>query len=181
MPASAKMLLKPLSLVCAMALAVACTEQSPAQKAIQAQVGKSASTLTVKTLDGELQTLADPFATNGKPIVLNVWATWCTPCLAEMPTLDALGKQGQYTVIAIATDSSATTVKEFLRKQNWGSGMQVWHDPNGLITRDQLGALGLPSTYVLTPSLTITLAYAGPQDWSSPNLKATLTQSLQGQ
>lgn len=160
------------------ALLAACTEQSPAQKAIQTQVGKDASTLVVQTLDGEKQPLADPFATNGKPVVLNIWATWCTPCLTEMPTLDALGKEGNFTVIAVATDSSATVVKDFLKKQNWGSGVQVWHDPNGLITRAQLGALSLPSTYVLTPSLTITLAHAGPQDYATPQVKTQIQNSL---
>lgn len=146
------------------------------QDAMQAWVGKNVADMQVQTLDGEVQKLSD--MAGGKPVVLNVWATWCPPCLKEMPTLDALGKQGKFTVVAIGTDEKASVVKDFLRKQEWGSGMQVWFDSLGAVTRDKLGAKGIPVTYVLTPSLTVVMAEAGERDWAHPKMAAKMERAL---
>lgn len=134
--------------------------------AMQAWVGKDLSALEVQTLDGQVQKLTDAVLFTKKPVIVNVWATWCPPCLKEMPTLDALGKQGEFTVVAIATDQNAADVKDFLKKQAWGSGVQVWFDSLGAVTRAKLGAVGLPVTYVLDPSLTVRMVEAGERNWA---------------
>lgn len=133
-------------------------------KGFEAWVGRDVSALEVQTLDGEVQPLRD-VALDGKPVVLNVWATWCPPCLKEMPTLDALGKQGNYTVVAIATDGEAETVKEFLKKQAWGSGVRIWFDANGIVTREKLGVAALPVTFVLDKELKVVDVQTGAHDW----------------
>lgn len=147
------------------------------QDAMQAWVGKNLADLSVQTLDGTPQPLKDA-KQSGKPIVLNVWASWCSPCLKEMPTLDALGKEGQYDVVAIATDRDTKTVKDFLKKQNWGSGLKVWFDPWGAETRTKLGAVGIPVTYVLDQSLTVVMVEAGERDWNHPKMKAKMDKAL---
>ncbi len=142
---------------------------NPAEAVLRHTLGQNVAELSVQTLDGAPQ----PFAAlqespaNSLPVVLNIWATWCTPCLAEMPTLDALGRSGRARVVAIATDASATVVKDFLRQQSWGQGVEIWHDPRGIVTREALSAKALPSTYVLNPSLTITYAVVGERDWAN--------------
>ena len=156
----------------------ACQSQNDTNAAYQKFIGLSAQDITVKTLDGEAQPLNEPFTVGGKPVILNVWATWCPPCLVEMPTLDALGKSGKYTVIAIATDKDATTVKEFLREQNWGSGLTIWHDPLGAETRAKLGANALPVTYILSPDLTIKAVEAGERDWNHPSMLKKIEGAL---
>lgn len=141
-----------------------CSEpESASQEALQRWVGADFSKIEVQTLDGQLQPLRD--VAGGKPIVLNVWATWCTPCLREMPTLDALGRGGEFTVVAIATDATAQVVKDFLRGQTWGQGVQIWFDPLGAVTRREMGALAIPVTYVLDPSLTVQMVEVGERDW----------------
>jgi thiol-disulfide isomerase/thioredoxin len=141
---------------------------SPGEMVLQHTIGQNVANLQVQTLDGTPLPFADLLTFNGQPsTVVNIWATWCTPCVKEMPTLDALGKSGRARVIAIATDASATVVKDFLRQQPWGTGLDVWHDPRGIITREALSAKALPSTYVLDASLTITYAVAGERDWAS--------------
>lgn len=146
------------------------------QDAMQKWVGTNLADMQVQTLDGEVQSLQD--MAGGMPIVLNVWATWCTPCLVEMPTLDALGKQGNYNVVAIATDSEPNVVKDFLRKQAWGSGLSVWFDALGAVTRTKLGAVGIPVTYVLDPSLTVVLVEAGERDWAHPRMVDKMEKAL---
>lgn len=146
------------------------------QGAMQEWVGKNFADLTVQTLDGGTQPLKDLVA-DKKPIVLNVWATWCPPCLKEMPTLDALGKQGKYDVVAIATDKDAKDVKEFLKKQDWGTGVQVWFDSLGTVTRGK-GAIGIPVTYVLNPSLTVVMVEAGERNWAHPAMVAKMDKAL---
>lgn len=146
------------------------------QGPMQAWVGKNVADLSVQTLDGGVQPLKD--VAGGKPVILNVWATWCSPCLREMPTLDALGKAGEFEVVAIATDKDAKVVKDYLRKQTWGAGMQVWFDGLGAVTRKQLGAVAIPVTYVLDPSLTIVMVEAGERDWGHEKMLGKMQEAL---
>jgi thiol-disulfide isomerase/thioredoxin len=167
-----------LVLVSVLLLAACGDKPSDSSAAYQKYVGLSAQDVKVKTLDGEDQPLNDAFILEGKPVIVNVWATWCPPCLVEMPTLDALGKSGEYKVIAIATDKDAQTVKDFLREQSWGSGLTVLHDSLGAETRAKLGATALPVTYVLSPDLTIKRVEAGERDWNHPSMKKKISDSL---
>ncbi len=65
--------------------------------------GQPAPTVTFNGADGRDVSLAD-FA--GRPLLVNLWATWCAPCKAEMPTLDALAalEEGRVSVIAVSQD-----------------------------------------------------------------------------
>jgi len=146
---------------------------------MQDWVGKNLSGMVVETLDGDKQPLKDILLTsNGKPVIVNVWATWCAPCVEELPTLDALGKEGRYTVVAIATDAEAQVVKDYLKKQHWGSGLQVWFDPLGQVTRTAMGASGVPVTMVLDKDLHVRLAAQGGRDWDSSEMKAKIKAAL---
>jgi thiol-disulfide isomerase/thioredoxin len=147
-------------------LLVACEGTAPGEALMADVIGRDVSAVVVQTLDGEAAPLNDPLRDTSKPTLVNVWATWCTPCLTEMPSLDALGRSGRANVIAIATDASATVVKEFLRNQNWGRGLTVLHDPNGMVTREAFNAKALPTSVALDASLTIIYAIAGPREWA---------------
>jgi thiol-disulfide isomerase/thioredoxin len=147
------------------------------QDAMQAWVGRNLAEVTVQTLDGKPQPFKDLVKAN-KPVVLNVWASWCSPCLKEMPTLDALGKAGTFEVVAVSTDRDSKTAKTFLAKQAWGEGMTVWLDPWGSVTRKELGAVGIPVTYVLNPSLTVVMVEAGERDWNHPKMVAKMEKAL---
>ena len=62
-------------------------------------------------------TLAD---FKGKPVLLNLWATWCGPCVKELPTLDALAKReaGKLTVVALSQDMDASKAAPFLSERH---------------------------------------------------------------
>ena len=140
-------------------------DESPEQKAMQRWVGADFSNIEVQTLDGEKQPLKD--IAGNKRVVLNIWATWCPPCIRELPTLDALGKSGHAVVVSIATDKDRQKVKDFLREQEWGSGMMTWFDSQGIVTRDKMGAAAIPVSYILDEHLVVRQVETGERDWAS--------------
>lgn len=153
------------------------SNDSPTQQAVQKFVGQDFSHIEVQTLDGQPQPFKDA-AMDGKPVVMNVWATWCAPCVVEMPKLAELGKQGKYTVVAIATDADAKDVKEYLKKQSWGQGVQIWFDKLGGVTRDKMGAGAIPVTYVMDKHMKVRMVEAGERDWVHPTMESKMEEAL---
>ena len=81
--------------------------------------GEAAPALAFKTPEGTDTTLA---AFKGKPVLVNLWATWCAPCKAEMPTLDALAVRdaGKLTVLTISQDlQGAESVTPYFSAQGF--------------------------------------------------------------
>ena len=108
--------------------------------------------VTFRDLYGNPITLADY---SGKVVLLNIWATWCPPCRAEMPSLDDLAGEMEgpdFALIALSTDRAGPErVAQFyedLRIEN----LEVMHDRGGKVSR-QAGVLGLPVTLVLDREL----------------------------
>lgn len=143
-------------------------------------LGAQTAALEVFTLDGEAVKFGDMAKLYGdKPVVLNVWATWCPPCLKELPSLDRLAATGDYTVIALATDKTAAAVQAYLQKQPWGANLKVLHDPAGRATYASIGARALPMTYILDKNLTVKGTEAGERDWDSGAMVAKIKRYLQ--
>ena len=114
-------------------------------------------------------------ALDGAPVtVLNFWATWCAPCVAELPTLLALdaqlGAQG-LRVFAASLDRNYETIDRFWTQQGWGENVEVALDDKGSLFRDfsaeDLGARGVPYTAILNSNGEIISWYAGDADWAS--------------
>ncbi|WP_267434271.1 TlpA disulfide reductase family protein [Sphingomonas sp. GM_Shp_1] len=92
----------------------------------RAHKGEAAPSLGFTTLDGKSMTLAD---FRGKPVLMNLWATWCGPCVAEMPTLAVTADRlkGKVAVIAVAQDDAAK-VKPFLAGRKLDA-LPIYLDP----------------------------------------------------
>lgn len=88
-------------------------------KFLGVRVGDQAPDFFASGLDGEPVTLA---ALRGKVVLLDFWATWCAPCIAEMPNikkmLERYGADGQFVVIGISLDDSSGVVSDFVRKRD---------------------------------------------------------------
>lgn len=110
----------------------------------------------------------------GQVVVLNFWATWCAPCIEELPSLEQLQQEmPQVKVIAVATDEDSTSYRSFLERR-----------PVPLFTifdaaqssNVMYGTFRFPESYVIDKQGVIRRKFIGPQDWTSPEIVNTLRQ-----
>lgn len=126
--------------------------------------------LSFKDADGQEMRLSDY---KGKVVLLNVWATWCPPCIAEMPTLDRLqakrGGEG-FAVVTISLDRTALEAKAFLDEAGL-SNLSPWHDETYRLN----GAAklpGLPTSILYDRSGREIARLSGEAVWDSPEALA---------
>jgi thiol-disulfide isomerase/thioredoxin len=107
--------------------------------------GNAAPKAVFSGTDGRDVTLAD-FA--GRPLLVNIWATWCAPCKAEMPTLDALAvlEEGQVSVIAVSQDlQGRKPVRAFFEAASI-TNLEPFTDPDNAILTSLGNNIALPTT-----------------------------------
>ena len=113
---------------------------------------------------GETLTLA---AFEGKVVLLNFWATWCAPCVREMPALDrlqaALGPEG-LAVVAVSEDRAGLKAVEPFFAETGLEHLQIYLDPKGKFWRE-FGVRGLPTTYLIDRQGRLIGAMEGPAEW----------------
>jgi thiol-disulfide isomerase/thioredoxin len=125
-------------------------------------------------LDGQPISLAD---FKGKLIVLNLWATWCQPCLKEMPSLAKLGARfgPPLVVLAVSEDrGGADVVKPFLAKLDLDK-VTIGLDPKSTAIR-ALHTRGLPTSVVVDADGKVLGKVEGAADWDSDEMVAVLTK-----
>jgi len=117
-----------------------------------------------KLVDGKTVNLSDY---RGKWVLLNFWATWCPPCVAEMPSLEGFYKKfkgNNLTVLAVSVDKGGTAqVKNFVK--TYGLTFEIFHDPAS-VAADPFGIMSLPSTYFIDPTGKIVAEARGGRDWT---------------
>jgi cytochrome c biogenesis protein CcmG, thiol:disulfide interchange protein DsbE len=106
----------------------------------------------------------------GKVVVLNVWATWCPPCIVEMPSFERLRREVTDTnlrIVAVSVDEfvGGDSVLAFAR--GLGVTFEVLHDSSRAIDRSYQ-ITGYPETFVIARDGTIRKKWIGPADWASP-------------
>jgi len=125
---------------------------------VPAVVDFTAPDLALTNLDGEPVALSD---FQGRVVLVNNWATWCPPCKAEMPTLQAYFEDYQdqgFEIVAIEAGDPAPQVAAFAK--DYGLSFHVWPDP------DQKALIafrnsGLPNSYVIDEAGQVKLAWTG--------------------
>ena len=105
----------------------------------------------------------------GKPVLLNFWASWCAPCVEEMPSLVQLQKQmgDKATVLAISLDSDDSAYKQFVRDHN--VDLLTVRDPKQ-ISNTLYGTFKFPETYVIDKDGKIVRKFIGAVDWTNPEI-----------
>lgn len=105
----------------------------------------------------------------GQPLLVNFWATWCAPCVVELPSLDALQKyyDGKLQVIAVSMDinKDQDEINEFLSKREIGP-FAGYYDMDGNLART-MDMRGIPTSYLIAPDGHILYRFEGDANWAS--------------
>jgi cytochrome c biogenesis protein CcmG/thiol:disulfide interchange protein DsbE len=118
-------------------------ERSPGGLLSDVQVGADAPAFELHTIDGDEVMLA---SFRGRPVVFNFWATWCAPCVAEIPLLNALQAEhadAGLVVVAVNVKEPAARVRSFANER--GVDFTILLDPEGAVA-GEYGVHTLPST-----------------------------------
>ncbi|MDO8788169.1 MAG: TlpA disulfide reductase family protein [Sulfuritalea sp.] len=104
----------------------------------------------------------------GKPLIINVWASWCGPCRQEMGSLERLSRRyggEHFTVIGISTDDYPDAAKAFLQKS--GTTFSHFIDTR-LLLENMLGANRIPLTLLVDAQGRVLGKFYGAKEWDSP-------------
>ncbi|MGB3899135.1 MAG: TlpA disulfide reductase family protein [Mesorhizobium sp.] len=131
--------------------------------------------------DGKPMTLGER---SGKTVLLNLWATWCAPCRAEMPALDTLQKEmggDRFEVVAVNVDTGDDTKPKKFLEETGVTALGHYRDAsmgvfNDLKTRGL--ALGLPATMLIDGEGCLIGHMNGPAEWASPDAKRLIEAAL---
>jgi thiol-disulfide isomerase/thioredoxin len=139
--------------------------------------GKPAPDVAFSDPDGGETGIAD---FRGTPVLLNLWATWCAPCVKELPTLDRLalsrGKDGGLGVIAVSQDMAPQgSVTAFLDKLGT-EAIGAYHDPRMALS-GALGAQILPTTILFDAEGREVWRYVGDLDWTGAEAAKLLAEA----
>ncbi|WP_263365287.1 peroxiredoxin family protein [Edaphobacter bradus] len=144
-----------------------------AQKPATQPALHNAPDFTRTSLDGKTIRLS---SYRGKLVLLNFWATWCGPCIAEIPRFSGwqtkYGPQG-LEVIGVSMDDDASPVKKFVGKQQLTYPVVMGDEHLGELYG---GVLGLPISYLISPEGKILARYQGETDLNK--METTLTSLL---
>jgi thiol-disulfide isomerase/thioredoxin len=139
----------------------------------RSNAGSTAPDVEFVDSGGETVTLAD---FGGKPVLLNLWASWCAPCVKELPTLAALEKAGSVQVVAVSQDSGPqTSVRAFLAKLKV-EGLGAYQD-SAMGLSGALGAQVLPTSVLYDADGREVWRYTGDLDWTGEEAARLLVEA----
>jgi thiol-disulfide isomerase/thioredoxin len=119
---------------------------------------------------------------HGKVVLLNLWATWCPPCVAEMPALDKLqadlGGEG-LVVVAVSTDAQGIKKSAPFYRRAGITHLDLYNDTRSALPQ-ALNVTGLPISVLLDRDGHVVGRMEGPADWDSPDAKALIEHYLKG-
>ena len=114
----------------------------------------------------------------GKPLIINVWASWCGPCRVEMASLDTLAQRyggKQFQVIGISTDDYPDAAASFIMRSGIKFRQFIDHD---LLLENMLGANRIPLTLLIDTQGKVLLKVHGIQEWDSPQFLELIGRTL---
>jgi thiol-disulfide isomerase/thioredoxin len=139
------------------------------------RIGQSLRQASLHGLNGPSRQLLD---FRGRPLIINVWASWCGPCRAEMASLELLAWRDEgrgFAIIGISTDDFADQARDWLRHSNATISHYIEHD---LQMEHMLGASSLPLTVLVDAQGRIVDKIHGARDWDSPESIALVRKAF---
>lgn len=138
------------------------------------QLGRVAPAFTIH--DGSRTVSLSQY--RGQVVLLNFWASWCPPCIEELPSLMALHRRmPQLVILGVSIDEDAQAYHNFLLQNN--IDFPTVREPSRA-TQDRYGTVQIPESYVIDRSGHIVRKYISAQDWTNSEIMETLSAVLQG-
>ncbi len=134
----------------------------------EVRVGQVLREATLRGLNGPARQLS---SYRGRPLIINVWASWCAPCRAEMASLERLAwgdLADRFTVIGISTDDHVDRAQAWLRRSNATINHYIDHR---LELEHMLGATHLPLTVLVDAQGRVLAKVAGAREWDGPEAR----------
>lgn len=140
----------------------------------EVEIGAVLRDATMQGLSGAPKRLSE---FRGKPLIINVWASWCGPCREEMGSLERLSRRhgDKFAVIGISTDDYPEAAKAFLVKSR--STFSHYIDQR-LLLENMLGADRIPLTLLVDAQGRVLAKYYGARDWDSPESLALIGKAF---
>ena len=116
----------------------------------------------------------------GRLVLMNVWATWCPPCLRELPSLDRLqGTLGgdDFEVVALSIDREGVSAIETFYTEAGIENLEIYSDRPAAALSD-LALVGLPTTLLVAEDGRVLGRYDGPAEWDEPEVLALIGHYL---
>ncbi|MCY3776703.1 MAG: TlpA disulfide reductase family protein [Candidatus Aminicenantes bacterium] len=125
-------------------------------------------------LDGEETSLA---AFKGKVLFVNLWATWCGPCVVEMPSIQRLYEQFQQEDVKflLVSDEPPDVVEPFVQEKGWELPMYVSNDERPSVFESR----GIPATFILDREGRIVFRHVGSAQWDDESSVRFLNELLE--
>jgi cytochrome c biogenesis protein CcmG, thiol:disulfide interchange protein DsbE len=159
----------------AFALAAGVAQAAEVAKTLSPAKISRAPDLSVRDSKGDVRRLEEY---RGQTVVLNFWATWCEPCLAEMPSLEDLERRlsgKPFKVLAVNFAESEERVKAFL--ENYGIRLEVLYDKD-MGAAKRWNARILPASFVIDPEGRVRYSVIGEADWTAGPIVAAIEKLL---
>lgn len=136
----------------------------------------TAPDISFTSLDGTAYKLSQ---FKGKLVLLHFWASWCAPCVVELPSLVRLAQdyKDEIIILTFSSDTDAAAAKRFLAKQSinlHGSNIIWTWDRDKQVTYDTFQTMVLPETILLDRSLRMVKKYVGDSKWDQPAIRAEI-------
>ena len=123
--------------------------------------------------DGEVFTLDN---LRGRPLLINFWASWCAPCIAEMPSLQEAAEQlhpDGIDVLLISLDRGGVKKALPVLRAHGVTTPRLGFDPKAAVSRE-MGVSGLPTSFLLSADHKNCVIYVGPREWHEDAMQAEI-------
>jgi peroxiredoxin len=135
-------------------------------------IGEPAPALRLPLLGGGE---VDLTSLRGKVVVVNFWASWCAPCVAEMPSLERLHKATSadgVVVLSVSQDEDDKVLERFVADNRLT--FKVLRDPGGIVSGRDWRITGVPETFVVSPTGGVVQHEIGQAEWDAPEVLSRL-------
>ena len=112
----------------------------------------------------------------GRPLLMNFWASWCAPCIAEMPSLQMAAEQlhpDGIDVMLISVDRGGVNKALPVLRTNGVTTPRLGFDPKAALSRE-MGVTGLPTSFLLSADQQRCAVYVGPREWHEGQMQAKI-------